>query len=235
MALLNSFGASNQMLESPLKITTSRVQIGNRDGLPIFENHRFAKKEWSWVGMSEATARACVRYVQKKYTRTFKQLYDEAGNQVSTEMTICVADASCSRSGEGSMWNVGVSLDEEQVQYTLGNNEPLWDDSCDYDEMPVKGAYLRMYNLAKASDGETVSFNYDQIITGFNFAALEIEAAPTASGEWVSVKNYIRTRKAPSADYGEGGNIGVWIPPGNAYIRIRWGNALATEDRKSVV
>ena len=69
------------------KITTKALQIQYTGvfhkmylGQPVYEFHRLATKEYQYVGMTEAAAKACQEAKLAQYTRTFILWNNENGN-----------------------------------------------------------------------------------------------------------------------------------------------------------
>ena len=178
------------------KITTKSLQIqytgsytktyaGNR----IYEFHRLASKEYEYVGMTEAAAKACQDAKLNQYTRKFVEWYNQNGNMSRIREFKCVADVSMDSDGDG-LWTVSISVNEDQRQYFPAvdvNDIPygLFDTTLDYDEEPAEGGYLRMSTVWR--ENQRLYIAYQQDIAGFDRANLVAQNSTDNGATWTNL------------------------------------------------
>lgn len=178
------------------KITTKSLQIqytgsytktyaGNR----IYEFHRLASKDYEYVGMTEAAAKACQDAKLNQYTRKFVEWYNQNGNMSRIREFKCVADVSMDSDGDG-LWTVSISVNEDQRQYFPAvdvNDIPysLFDTTLDYDEEPAEGGYLRMSTVWR--ENQRLYIAYQQDIAGFDRANLVAQNSTDNGTTWTNL------------------------------------------------
>ena len=208
------------------KITTKALQIqytgqysktyrGNR----IYEFHRLATKEYQYIGMTEAAAKACQDAKMAQYTRKFVQWYNQNGNYGKYRVFKCCANVEMDSDGDG-LWKVNISVNEDQMQYYAAWDVDyipydLFDLSLNYDEDPVEGGYLRISSIWRENNRLYIA--YQQNISGFDRAQL-IAQNSTNNGETWS--NIVPTSSSDGQMYF---NNGAWSP---GLVRLQFGSTI---------
>lgn len=209
------------------KITTKSLQVQylasfvkTRYGTDIYEWHRIASKSYSYIGMTEAAAKACQAAMLAKYTRNFLQWYNENGTYVGRYSTVCVANVSMN-GDEGGLWEVSIDVNEDQMQYSdyylRGIPYHLFDLGLDYDESPAEGGYLRISNVWRENSRLYLSYEHDIASFDRTSSSFHIEQSTDGGATW--------TAKAPTS-HTDGQmyfNSTAWAA---GLIRLRWGDSL---------
>ena len=99
---------------------------GSTYGTPILKYTRTRTKNYSYVGLSKATARSCVAAKQAQYTRTFYNWYSRNGSwyQDRTAKGMykeLVAGIQASKR-DGELWEVQIQVNEVAIVYLLGES-----------------------------------------------------------------------------------------------------------------
>ena len=106
------------------KITTKSLQIqytgafagwrmyNDTPWYRVYEFHRLATKEYQYVGMTEAAAKACQDAKLAQYTRKFTQWYTSEGVYAANTQFLCVANVTMD-SDEDGLWTVNISVSED--------------------------------------------------------------------------------------------------------------------------
>lgn len=216
------------------KITTNALQIqytgaytktyhGNR----IYEFHRLATKEYSYVGMTEAAAKACQDAKLAQYTRKFVQWYNENGYWSKMRQFKCVANVTMNSDGDG-LWSVDISVSEDQLQYNAAIDVTsipyqLFDLSLDYDEDPPEGSYFRATSFWL--QGQQLRISYIQGIDGFDRANIVGENSVNGGVTWTTMT------PTTISDSEVHFNSGVWQ---EGLVRLRYGTtAIVTNYSKT--
>lgn len=214
MGLYHSFSAENQLVSQALQIVRTTNQIGVHQGLPVYEHHRIATKEYKYIGMDYATARACADYLRQKYVRQFTQAYNSAGVYKPAVVTVVGASVDCVHDDAAS-WHVDISVSEDQCQYTPTGVSPQFDEGVDYDEVPIEGVYLNILEIEASDSTTVVHVHYGQAIEGFSRSdtRFKAETAADTDGQWTEI-----TPTAASSD----GDLVFAAESVSAYVRLSW-------------
>lgn len=214
--LINYWSDANKVTHRGLQVQWTMAQVGYVSGNPWYEFHRIATKSYSYVGMNETTARACVDAKQAQYTRTFTQWYTERGAMYKpTKISKCVANVVL-RHDAGNMWSVDIDVNEDQIQYywEAGSfHVGLFDLTMDYDESPTVGDYLRISNTWRELNRLYVQ--YQQSISGFDRTSTKFVVQNSTDGgaTWTAIT------PSSSADGEVYFNNGVWSA---GLVRVLW-------------
>lgn len=214
--LINFWSDANKVTHCGLQVQWTMTQVGYVSGNPWYEFHRIATKSYSYVGMNETTARACVDAKQAQYTRTFTQWYTERGAMYKpTKISKCVANVVL-RHDAGNMWSVDIDVNEDQIQYywEAGSfHVGLFDLTMDYDESPTVGDYLRISNTWRELNRLYVQ--YQQSISGFDRTSPKFVVQNSTDGgsTWTAIT------PTSSTDGQMYFNNGVWSA---GLVRVLW-------------
>lgn len=181
--LKNYWSEQNKVTHRALQVQWLMSVVRTGITSQIREYHRIATKSYSYVGMNEATAKACQEAKLDQYTRTFVQWCNDFGSIVMLESRRCVANVVMSH-GDGGLWNVDIDVNEDQMQYanSVSPNIPyyMFDLSFDYDESPPDGVYLRVADVYRESAKLYVA--YEQAIPGFDRTSNKFHVEYSANG-----------------------------------------------------
>ena len=173
-----------------------------QEGEPIFVKvhycHliRYATKVYRYVGMDKDTAKECLNSKLAKYTREYAQADDasflngEEGWRVYVGE--CRTDIAMTRQGDGDMWSVVISVNEEDHNYTYDNAlDPASyfqaENMRSYDEdgeRPVNTLIL-IEVTRKVGKPKELEYKYDASgIQHFNSSLLVFQWALPEDKEW---------------------------------------------------
>lgn len=131
MALLQTYNASNRVIDNDKTVTYSMVRVNGswvKDTGPLpwqettynwmWEYHRYCQKSYRYVGMDLTTANSCAAAMITKYTRTFyTSQWDTSrgewadvagGTKPMAEVTV--------QKNQGCMYDVIVNVREDDVR-----------------------------------------------------------------------------------------------------------------------
>ena len=208
------------------KITTKSLQIqytgsytktyaGNR----VYEFHRIASKEYQYVGMTEAAAKACQDAKLAQYTRKFVQWFNQNGNYGKYREFKCVANVTMNNDEDG-LWTVNISVNEDQMQYYAAFDVDaipygLFDTGLNYDEDPLEGGFLRISSVWL--ENQRLYIAYQQNISGFDRAQLVIQNSTDGGATWSNIS------PTSSTDGQVYFNSGAWS---QGLVRLRFGDTI---------
>lgn len=223
-----SWSDRNKITSTELQIQYTGAYSATRNSIPVYEFHRIATKEYRYVGMTEAAAKACQAAKLQQYTRKFTQWYNENGGYSKMRQFICVADVSMD-SDEDGLWTVNISINEDQLQYYAAMDVtqiPYWlfDQTLDYDEEPAEGGYLRISSVWR--ENARLYIAYEQNIEGFDrtsnqFLAEHYDAEENA---WFVMTPTSSTQGQMYF------NSGAWQ---QGLVRLRWGNYIVSNSEQT--
>lgn len=215
--LISYWGEQNKVTHRALQVQWLMSVARTINNTPIREYHRIATKSYSYIGMNEATARACQEAKLAQYTRTFVQWCNERGSIVMLESRRCVANVVMSH-GDGGPWNVDIDVNEDQLQYadSVSPDIPyyMFDLSLDYDEVAPTGQMLRISEVWRTNARLYVA--YQQAIDGFDRTSADFVAENSTDGgaTWTDIT------PTSSTDGQMYFNGGAWA---DGLVRLRWG------------
>jgi hypothetical protein len=178
----------NKVTHRGLQVQWLSSVVGYRYALPIYQFQRIATKSYSYVGMNEATAKACQDAKLAQYTRNLRQWYTDRGVYKPMDKTVCVASVTMSHDA-GGMWSVDIDVNEDQTQYYDSAVAPDWlfDLSLDYDESTPSGSFLRVSNVWR--ENNRLYLRYQQSIHGFDRTSSKFVAQNSTDGgaSWTAI------------------------------------------------
>ena len=178
----------NKVTHRGLQVQWLSSVVGYRYALPIYQFQRIATKSYSYVGMNEATAKACQDAKLAQYTRNLRQWYTDRGVYKPMDKTVCVASVTMSHDS-GGMWSVDIEVNEDQTQYYDSAVAPSWlfDLSLDYDESAPYGLFLRVSNVWR--ENNRLYLQYQQSIPGFDRTSSKFVAQNSTDGgaTWTNI------------------------------------------------
>ena len=154
MSLRTSYGADNRVVETDLTVSYSRRWISgswpwtnnlNEQGVyySMQEYHRYARKRYRYVGMTDSAKDSCVADMIALYTRqTYMQIWNESGGSWGNpEDSGCqlLATVTPVRNDDGS-WDVEIDVNEDDVRYSRAHQKYdadelfSYEDARDYDD-----------------------------------------------------------------------------------------------------
>lgn len=212
-----SWSNNNKITTKSLQIQYTGAYTKTYRGYRVYEFHRIATKEYQYVGMTEAAAKACQDAKLAQYTRKFIQWYNENGYYGKYREFRCVADVTMNSDGDG-LWTVSISVNEDQQQYYRAldvNYIPydLFDLGLDYDEEPATDGFLRIYSVWRQNNRLYVA--YQQGISGFDRANLHGQNSTDGGLTWTTIQ--------PTGYSTEGYayfNSGAWA---DGLVRLQYG------------
>ena len=186
--LFNYWSDENKVTHRGLQVQWTMAVIGYRYGRQLWEDHRIASKSYSYVGMNEAAAKACLEAKQAQYTRTFIRWYNERGVYKPVTIHNSVANVTMNHD-EGGMWSVDIEVNEDQMQYYDYGVIPmqLFDLSLDYDESTPAGIYLRVSDVWR--ENNRLYLKYQQSIPNFDRTSTAFIAQNSTDGgaTWTTI------------------------------------------------
>lgn len=243
MSLLTNWGPHNMVTEEALCVRYSQA-FNNEQS--YWEVTRLATKQYRFIGMTEATAKACVSAKLAQYTRNYTQIIEReipASPGSDTMITVhvpiavpeCMADIVAVREGDGNAWSVQIAVSEVDMRpyqfRNVGTNEfwqPCADPASlfpeanarDYDDDEgdpgPAGAALRITSATRGNP-DSIDFNWTTSLPSVTTADLSAEYS-TAAGVWIPVE------VVPSQSYDDFGSV-LDVPTDyDLTFRISYGN-----------
>ena len=127
---LNYYDNRNKVESTLLQTLYTTEIVGRLGGVswgtPSVRYTRYRTKNYSFVGMSKATARQCVNAKIAQYTRTFYSWYQKGGVWVQDrtrdgQYKELVAGVHASKR-DGELWDVEIQVNEVAVVYLFGES-----------------------------------------------------------------------------------------------------------------
>lgn len=153
MGLLTTYGAGNRVIEQDLTVTYNKI-LTHQDYTYIYgvaqeitihsewEYHRYASKQYKYVGMTLAAAQTCAAAMITKYTRSTKYSeWNSTGEAAGTFTTANGGDQLMAQisivHGDGCMYSVQINVTEDDSRISTSNVTPSslfsTENSRDYD------------------------------------------------------------------------------------------------------
>ena len=218
--MLNYWAKKNKVTTKALQVQYVSSFSRRYHSVDVYESHRIVTKSYSYIGMTEAAAKACQAAKLAQYTRTFIQWYNANGvwKGSSNQKIQCVANVSMNQD-DGGLWSVSIDVNEDQQQYStwIPIDYDLFDYSLDYDEDTPAGEMLCISNVWRADSKLHVA--YVQDISGFSTtsALFHVEQSTDGGTTWTAATPSSSTAGLLTfvAD--------TWTP---GLIRLRWGDSV---------
>lgn len=212
-----SWSNKNKRTTKALQVQRTMSFVRTYWGQNVYEYHRLASKEYAYVGMNEAAAKACQAAMLAKYTRVWTRWYNDRGTYKPVRSQSCCANVSLNHVG-GVTWDVEISVNEDQMQYCPGyvaNPDYLFDLTLDYDETTPAGSYLRISSMWRENARLYVA--YEQAIADFSRTAtsFHVEGSTDGGATWSAM---VPTSNEEGLMYF---NSGAWAA---GLVRLRWGS-----------
>lgn len=125
---LNYFDNRNKVESTLLQTLYTSEVVGHLSGYswgtPSMKYTRYRTKNYSYVGMSKATAKQCVDAKVAQYTRTFYNWYQKNGLWLQDRTrdgmyTELVAGVQATKR-DGELWDVEIQVNEVAIVYLFG-------------------------------------------------------------------------------------------------------------------
>lgn len=185
--MFDTHSDTNKVTRNGLLVRYSVVPNGSYK-----ECTRTATMSYSYVGMTEAAAKACADEKIAKYTRRFARIASATTCDFVTE---CKTDISLTH-GEGCLWNVELSVNETDVKPSTASDPDLAAIFSDantrnYDDDVYRGE-IRITGVACPFDiVQVISYSHD--LAAFDPQWIILEGY--RGGEWVTLETYDRNEE----------------------------------------
>lgn len=195
--MYNYWGTENKVTKQGLQVQytsnyqTKTITVGGASvTVVVYEYHRLVSKQYSFVGMNEATARKCQEMKIAQYTRIFSER-NEWGQMPTTPRRVekCIATVTPTHDDAG-LWSVNISVNEDQAQnYGSFTTMPqfLFDLSIDYDEDKPDGGCLMMNGDIWLEEYATWGIGYWHLINDFTTNHLIAQVSSDGGKTWDTI------------------------------------------------
>lgn len=152
--LLETYGASNRVIDKGLAITKDRQRVlGSWTGTTVvasgasvtygsmWRSTRTATMTYRYVGMTQDAANACASDMAEYWTRsTTVSTWDGTAGDMGDWLTVnggyvLMASISVVKSGDGKMYEVEIEVNERDEKWSKSNTAASWalEDAREYD------------------------------------------------------------------------------------------------------
>lgn len=217
--MFDTFSDTNKVTSSGLVVRYAVKTNGSYK-----ECTRTATKRYSYVGMTEAAAKACAAAKIAQYTRRFARI---ASATTCDYVTECKTDISLTH-GEGCLWSVELSVNETDVKPSTASDPDL---AAIFSDANTRNYDDDVYRGEIRIAGVACPFDYVQIISySHDLAAFDpqwIVLEGYRGGEWVTLETYDRNEEWVEFRPADSGEI-------CEKFRLRYGDLLSNEMPRAV-
>lgn len=162
--LFSTYTATNMITSQGLTVGYDQQYTPAQGDVPAYYTvTRYARKTYSFVGLTEEAAYECAAAKRAQYTRAYRRIDTSSGSPVDISLYCCAADVTPSHDN-GCAWSVSVNVSETDVRHSAEVVEDLAtffasENGRNYDDT---GAFAALTLDSASRSGTLATYEYTE-------------------------------------------------------------------------